>query len=181
MNKDIEEFVIDVTKNRHVGTNGFIAVCDINLNMVIDNEYRGKSVTSIGILPGDEMLNGKTSTMLYHAEIINSSNGYKESFLYVFKFVEGYCIIAAMPEVEATFMRDASIYTAGFMQIIIFSALLIFIYILVLAVRNTMWISTAASMMARTMSIMMETEISFTWKLTRAAIADFVSIRLITL
>ena len=127
----IEEFVIDVTKNRHVGTNGFIAVCDINLNMVIDNEYRGKSVTSIGILPGDEMLNGKTSTMLYHAEIINSSNGYKESFLYVFKFVEGYCIIAAMPEVEATFMRDASIYTAGFMQIIIFSALLIFIYILV--------------------------------------------------
>lgn len=129
--KNIEEFVIDVTKNRHVGTNGFIAVCDANLNMVIDNEYRGKSIKSIGIEPEAEMLTGQNCSKLYKAEIINDLTEYKESYMYVFKFVEGYCIIAAMPEVEATFMRDASIYTASFMQIIIFSTLLVFIYILV--------------------------------------------------
>ena len=127
----IEEFVIDVTKNRHVGTGGFVAVCDANFNLVIDNEYRGKSITTIGIELKPEMVEGKTATMLYDAEIINDKTQYKETYNFVFKFVEGYCIIAAMPKVEATFMRDASIYTAGFMQIIVFSALLVFIYILI--------------------------------------------------
>jgi sigma-B regulation protein RsbU (phosphoserine phosphatase) len=51
--------------------------------------------------------------------------------MYVFKFVEGYCIIAAMPEAEATFMRDASLYTSIFMQVLIFATLFVFIYILI--------------------------------------------------
>jgi sigma-B regulation protein RsbU (phosphoserine phosphatase) len=51
--------------------------------------------------------------------------------MYVFKFVEGYCIIAAMPEAEAVFMRDASLYTSIFMQVIIFATLFVFIYILI--------------------------------------------------
>ena len=51
--------------------------------------------------------------------------------MYVFKFVEGYCIIAAMPEAEAMFMRDASLYTSIFMQVLIFAALFVFIYILI--------------------------------------------------
>ena len=127
----IESFVIDVTKNRHVGTNGFIAVCDENLNMVIDNEYRGKHISSIGIEPPDEMENGRTASKLYKADVIDGINDASERYMYVFKFVEGYCIVAAMPEVEATFMRDASIYTAVFMQILIFAALFVFIYVLV--------------------------------------------------
>ena len=49
----------------------------------------------------------------------------------VFKFIEGYCIIAAMPEAEAVFMRDASIYTSIFMQVLVFSVLFVFIYILI--------------------------------------------------
>ena len=127
----IETFVIDVTKNRHVGTGGFVAVCDVELNMVIDNEYRGKPITSIGIEPPTEMQNRTTATQLYTANIVDGVTEYSETYMYVFKFVEGYCIIAAMPEVEATFMRDVSIYTAVFMQIIIFAALFVFIYILI--------------------------------------------------
>ena len=30
----LDEFVIDVTKNRHVGTGGFVAVCDENLRSI---------------------------------------------------------------------------------------------------------------------------------------------------
>ena len=127
----IEEFVIDVTKNRHVGTNGFVAVCDMDFNMVIDDEYRGKPITSIGIEPVEEMQNRQTATKLYKSDIVNSETKYQETYMYVFKFVEGYCIIAAMPVAEATFMRDASIYTAFFMQVLIFTALLVFIYILI--------------------------------------------------
>ena len=36
-----------------------------------------------------------------------------------------------MPEAEAMFMRDASLYTSIFMQIIIFATLFVFIYVLI--------------------------------------------------
>ena len=125
------EFVVDVTKNRHVGTGGFVAVCDDKLSMVIDNEYAGLPISSIGIEPPQEMKDGKTSTTLYYADIIDGKTDASIRYMYVFKFVEGYCIIAAMPEAEAMFMRDASLYTSIFMQALIFAALFVFIYILI--------------------------------------------------
>ena len=127
----LNEFVVDITKNRHVGSSGFIAVCDDNLNMVIDNEYSGLHISYIGINPPSEMLDGKTATQLYVADIVDGKTNLSEKYMYVFKFIEGYCIIAAMPEVEAVFMRDASLYTSIFMQVLVFAALFIFIYILI--------------------------------------------------
>ncbi len=129
--KMLNDFVIDVTKNRHVGSGGFVAVCDDKLNMVIDNEYKGKSISEIGITPPAEMLSGKTATTIYTDSLIDGITDASEKYMYVFKFIEGYCIIAAMPEAEATFMRDASVYTAVFMQIIVFAALFVFIYVLI--------------------------------------------------
>ena len=127
----LDEFVVDVTKNRHVGTNGFVAVLDETLSMVIDNDYAGMPVATIGIDPPEEMREGKTATALYYAEIKDGKIDLTEKYMYVFKFVEGYCIIAAMPEAEAVFMRDASLYTSIFMQVIIFATLFVFIYILI--------------------------------------------------
>ena len=129
--KMLNEFVIEVTKNRHVGTNGFVAVCDNNLNLVIDDDYNGRYITSIGIDPPEEMLAGKRAEAIHKADIVDGKTEYSESYMYVFKFVEGYCIIAAMPEAEATFMRNASLYTSIFMQILIFAGLFVFIYILI--------------------------------------------------
>ena len=127
----LNTFVVDVTKNRHVGTGGFVAVCDDKLCMVIDNEYAGRHISYIGIQPPEEMQNGKTATALYYADIEDGINDATMKYMYVFKFVEGYCIIAAMPEAEAMFMRDASLYTSIFMQVLIFAALFVFIYILI--------------------------------------------------
>ena len=124
-------FVVDVTKNRHVGTNGFVAVCDDRLCLVIDNDYAGQHISTIGITPPQEMLEGRTSTALYYADIVDGITDESMRHMYVFKFVEGYCIIAAMPETEAVFMRDASTYTSIFMQVLIFAALFVFIYILI--------------------------------------------------
>ena len=122
----LDEYVIDFTKNRHVGTSGFVAICDETLTIVTDrNEYSGSPLSKIGIEAPGEMKDGKTATALYYADIED------EKYMYVFKFVEGYCIIAAMPEAEATFMRDASIYTSIFMQVIIFATLFVFIYVLI--------------------------------------------------
>ena len=127
----LDEFVIDFTKNRHVGTNGFVAVLDEKLSLVIDNAYSGMNVRAIGIEPEEEMLRGDTSTKLYYADIVDGKTEDSLKHVYVFKFVEGYCIIAAMPESEAVFMRDASLYTSIFMQVIIFATLFVFIYILI--------------------------------------------------
>ena len=127
----LNEFVVDVTKNRHVGTHGFVAVCDDKLNMVTDNEYSGLPISSIGIIPPEEMENRQTAGALYYADIVDGITSLSEKYMYVFKFVEGYCIIAAMPQTEAMFMRDASLYTSIFMQVLIFAALFVFIYILI--------------------------------------------------
>ena len=127
----LNEFVIDVTKNRHVGTGGFVVVCNEALNVVSDDKNAGKHISTLGITVPEEMTNGKTATALYYADITDSKAGLSERYMYVFKFVEGYCILAAMPEAEAMFMRDASLYTSIFMQVLIFAALFVFIYILI--------------------------------------------------
>ena len=127
----LDEFVIDVTKNRHVGTSGFVAVLDEQLCMVIDDAYAGKHISSIGINPPKEMQQGQTATTLYNADVEDGINDLSAEYMYVFKFVEGYCLIAAMPVDEAMFMRDASMLTSVFMQVIIFATLFVFIYLLI--------------------------------------------------
>ena len=127
----LNAFVVDVTKNRHVGNRGFVVVCNDQLRMLTDDEYTGMHVSTIGIKPPAEMKQGKTATALYYADIEDKNTGLSEEYMYVFKFVEGYCIITAMPEEEAMFMRDASTYTSIFMQVLIFATLFVFIYILI--------------------------------------------------
>ena len=130
--KMLNEFVIGVTKNRHVGTGGFVAVCDENINLVIDDDnYNTKSIKTIGIIPPAEMLNKKTATKLYNADIVDGINDGSENYTYVFKFIEGYFIIAAMPTEEVTIMRDVSIMLSTFMQVLIFAALFLLLYLLI--------------------------------------------------
>ena len=127
----LDAFVIDVTKNRHVGTSGFVAVLDEQLCMVIDDDYAGKHISFIGIDPPQEMLHEQTATALYYANVVDGVSDLSEEYMYVFKFVEGYCLIAALPVNEAMFMRDASMLTSVFMQVIIFATLFVFIYLLI--------------------------------------------------
>ena len=127
----LDGFVIDVTKNRHVGTSGFVAVLDEDLCMVIDDDYEGKHISTIGIEPNEEMKQGKASSALYYSDLVKDAGNSGIEYMYVFKFVEGYCLIAAMPVAEAMFMRDASMLTSVFMQVIIFATLFVFIYILI--------------------------------------------------
>ena len=127
----LDDFVVDVTKNRHVGSTGFVAVCDETFNLVTHTDRNGKHISNIGIIPDEVMLEGKTATRLYRTNIINKETNFSEEYIYVFTFVEGYCIIAAMPVAEAMLMRDASLYTSIFMLILIFAALFIFIYFLI--------------------------------------------------
>ncbi len=127
----LDDFVVEVTQNRHVGSTGFVAVCDENFNLVTHTDRNGEHISTIGIVPDEVMLQGKTAAQLYKTNIINNETDFSEEYIYVFTFVEGYCIIAAMPFAEAMLMRDASLYTSIFMLILIFAALFIFIYFLI--------------------------------------------------
>lgn len=121
--KDISSYIVDATKNRHIGKNGFVAICDEKFNIVSDNkEYNGKNIKEIGISLDTENMNEKT---VYECEILG------KPYLFGFTAAEGFYILGTMPTDEAMFMRDASLYTSTFMQILIFATLFVFIYFLI--------------------------------------------------
>ena len=121
--KDIDEHVIGVTKNRHIGNNGFVAICDENLNIVIDrSDYSGKNLNTIGVSIDTDVTPENT---VFEAEI------YGKPYFLAYTFAEGYYIIGAIPKSEAMFMRNVSIYVSIFMEILIFAALFTLIYFLI--------------------------------------------------
>ena len=130
--KTIDNFIIDVTKNRHVGATGFIAVCDEELKIVSETGVNGKHLSTIGIIPSKNMENGIFEEKIFETEIINPYNNKSQGeYIFVYTFKEGYCIIAAMPMEEVTIMRDVSIMLSTFMQVLIFAALFLLLYFLI--------------------------------------------------
>ena len=128
----IDNFIIDVTKNRHVGATGFIAVCDENLKIVSETDVNGEHISVLGIIPSKNMQDGKTEEKIFETEILNPYNNKSQGdYIYVYTFKEGYCIIAAMPTEEVTIMRDVSIMLSSFMQVLIFAALFLLLYLLI--------------------------------------------------
>ncbi len=119
----VDEAVFDATKNRHIGNHGFIMICDENWQVVADgNEHDGMNVEDLGIHIDEDTMQENTQ---YKSEIDGTW------CLYAFLFTEGYCIIGAIPEAEAHYMRNVSIYVSVLVEIIIFAALFVLVYFLV--------------------------------------------------
>lgn len=121
--RDIREFVIGVTRNRHVGEGGCILIADESWNIVSDrngNEGQNLGVTGIWI-DTETMPQGQVFT----AEV------YGESYYCMYKQQEGYTIVAVMPQSEAALSRNVAVSVTTAMQIVIFSALFIMIFVLV--------------------------------------------------
>lgn len=120
---DIDAFVGKVAKNRHIGNNGFITICNENFNIVTeDSEHFGENISSIGFEIDFE--NTKDGEIF---EI--SVNGVPH--LCAYHFVEGYYIVGTMPLSEAMYMKDVSVYVNIFMEMVIFAALFVLIYFLI--------------------------------------------------
>ena len=121
--KDIDDTIYDATKNRHIGTDGFIMICDENWLVVADGDvHNGMNLLEIGITIDTDTMQEKTK---YSATIGGSE------YLYSYLFTEGYCIIGAIPETEAHYMRDVSLYISVIVEIIIFATLFVLVYILI--------------------------------------------------
>lgn len=121
--KDIDEFVVGVTRNRHVGEGGSIIIVDENWNIVSDrygNEGKNLDVTGLWI-DTDETAENKA----FVAEV------YGETCYCMHQVTEGYRIVAVMPRSEAALSRNVSVGVTTIMQIIVFAALFILIFVLV--------------------------------------------------
>ncbi len=121
--KDIDDLVVGATKNRHVGQEGCIIIADENWNIVSDrHNNEGKNLYSTGIwIDRPTMPEGERFVTEVYGE--NSYCMYVNS--------EGYYIISVMPESEAIFSRNLSIYITMFIEILVFVVLFMLIYILV--------------------------------------------------
>ena len=120
---DIDKYVKTVSKNRHVGNEGFVAICDENFNLVTyRSDFEGENLREIGII-----INLETTK---EGEIFESVV-YDKEYLCSYRFVEGYYIVGAMPKHEAMFMKEVSVYVNTFMEILIFASLFVLIYFLI--------------------------------------------------
>ncbi len=121
--QDIDENVVGVTKNRHIGENGCIIIADEDRDIVSDrqnNEGEKLAVTGIRI-DRETMPEGE----LFRSEVY----GQQCSCMYV--FAEGYYIIAVMPENEVVLQRNTSMFLDFIRDILIFLTLALMIFLLV--------------------------------------------------
>ena len=137
--RDIDEFVMGVTRNRHVGEGGCIIIVDEDGNIVSDrfgNEGRMLEVTGLQIdaasMPENEVF---------------IANVYGQSSYCMHQMTEGYRIVAVMPRSEAALSRNVSVGVTTAMQIVVFAALFIMIFVLVnrLVVKNIYQINDSLS------------------------------------
>ena len=113
--EDIDDDVIGLTQNRHVGESGGIIIADEKGIIVSGvSEIQGKSLTEAGLTIDPSTLEeGK----VYRAE-----RG-SETYDCMFAYNEGYYILAYQPEREVVRARDLSIKVIAVMETLILAAL----------------------------------------------------------
>ena len=137
--RDIDEFVIGVTRNRHVGEEGCIIIVDESWNIVSDrhgNEGQNLDVTGVWIDPA-----AAPENEAFLADV------YGQPSYCMHQTTEGYRIVAVMPRSEAALSRNVSVGVTTAMQIVVFAALFIMIFVLVkkLVVSNIYQINESLS------------------------------------
>ena len=121
--KDIDEFVVGVTRNRHVGEGGSVIIVNEAWNIVSDRQgNEGKNLESVGVwIDRDEILPGE----------VFAQKVYGETCYCMYQVSEGYLVLAVMPTSEAALSRNVSVGVTTAMQILVFAALFALIFFLV--------------------------------------------------
>ncbi len=121
--RDVDQTVIGITHNRHVGRGGFMMVSDANWNLVSDlylNEGQNLYVSGLWI-DRDTMQENE----IFHETVY----GIPSCCLYATS--EGYIIVAVIPENEIVMQRDTSVLLSSTLEIYVFLALFGMVYLLV--------------------------------------------------
>lgn len=109
-------------KNRHIGKQGGIIVCDATITIISDNgDHDGELLTD----KSDIELSSLKEGVRFEANVF----GVESYCIYVES--EGFYIIAMLPVSEVMFSRDIAVSILMFMEILVFAALFIHVYFLI--------------------------------------------------
>ncbi len=137
--RDIDEQIVGVTRNRHVGENGCIIIASENWRIVSDrNDNEGLNLAVTGIwIDRATMKEGEIFTAEVYGEL--------SSCMYVVS--EGYYIIATLPENEILLQRNTSVRLTAILEVLVFLTLFAVIFLLVrkLVVNNINRVNTSLS------------------------------------
>ncbi len=119
--KDINQRVDGLTRNRHVGENGFMLIANDSFILVSDpNGHEDENLDVTGMSLDD----------INEWELSRKTVYGIDSFV-MYGITEGYYIIGIMPFNEVVFGRNMSLYTTIFIMIMVFAILFLLIYFLV--------------------------------------------------
>ena len=137
--RDLDKQVIRAARNRHIGQNGSIIICNEDWVIVSARDgHEGESLRETGLwIDRDSMPENTRFSATVHS--VASYCFYTET--------EGYYIIAVLPEEEAVFSRDIAVYITVFMEIVVFAALFTNVYFLIkkLVVENIQKVNRSLS------------------------------------
>ena len=121
--RDIDQQVVGVTRNRHVGEGGCILIADESWNIVSDrNHNEGQNLFVTGIwIDRDAM----PESVPFRATV------YGQDSYCMYVVSEGYYIVAVMPENEIVLQRDTSVRLTATLEVLVFLALFVMIFLLV--------------------------------------------------
>jgi len=120
--KDIDEHIVGVTRNRHVGENGSVIIANKSGIIVSDrNGDDGKALDVTGLTINPETMQPDT---VFKGTIYGH-----ESYV-MYTAAEGYIILAEVPSIELMISRNASVLWTSVAEILVFLAMSILIVIL---------------------------------------------------
>ncbi len=130
---DIDGQVVGLTRNRHVGEDGFMLIANEDFRLVSDpsgHEGMSLGVTGIGLTPDADTYDAAADKFGREWQVLTESV-FGESCYVMYGVTEGYYIIGALPKAEVVFGRNIQLYTTVFIEIMVFAALFALIYLLV--------------------------------------------------
>ncbi|MBO4583951.1 MAG: SpoIIE family protein phosphatase [Clostridia bacterium] len=117
----IDESIVGITKNRHVGETGYI--------VILDGEYKPVSVPD-GFKIAELDAEADTLENSIEGETFEMKLGAEEVFARATK-AEGYAIISIFPKAEAYSARTTALYINSFTQVLVFALMFAFIYLVI--------------------------------------------------
>ncbi len=130
---DIDGQVVGLTRNRHVGEDGFMLIANEDFRLVSDpggHEGMSLDVTGIKLTPDEDNYDVSSEKFGREWQILTESV-FEKSCYVMYGVTEGYYIIGALPKSEVAFNRNMQLYTTVFIEIMVFAALFVLIYFLV--------------------------------------------------
>lgn len=123
--RDIAGQAEGATLHRHVGENGFLVICDESWRIVSDTSgLAGQNLRDL------DATGYRLDTETMPENTVFTADIYGTSSRCMYRQAEGYIILGVLPEAEAVFDRNVSVYLSVFIEVIIFAVLFVQLYIL---------------------------------------------------